>query len=122
MIKSILTLKCPRCHEGDLFIHKNPFNLKNFDKMPEQCSCCGQLIQPEPGFYFGAMYVSYGIGVALFITLFVLTQLIFSIQGEIFLGFYTFLMLSLWTVIFRYSRTIYLYIFVRYDPKTKKLS
>ncbi|MFZ1705796.1 MAG: DUF983 domain-containing protein, partial [Saprospiraceae bacterium] len=28
-------------------------------EMPEKCPSCGQLYQPEPGFYFGAMFLSY---------------------------------------------------------------
>lgn len=28
--------------------------------MPAACSVCGQAFEPEVGFYWGAMYVSYG--------------------------------------------------------------
>lgn len=40
--------------EGTLFSTK-------FMKMNEKCFCCGQSFMPEPGYYFGAMFVSYGL-------------------------------------------------------------
>jgi hypothetical protein len=38
--------------------------------MPDYCSVCGLKFNPEPGFYTGAMYVSYGLSVSLFIVTF----------------------------------------------------
>ena len=61
----ILKFKCPRCHEGDLFTHKNHYDLGNFLKMHKNCPVCNQTYTPEPGFYFGAAYVSYGFCVAI---------------------------------------------------------
>lgn len=55
---STLHLKCPRCHEGDLF-ETGSFSFKKPFDMPKQCSHCGQSYWPEPGFYFGAMFISY---------------------------------------------------------------
>ncbi len=56
---SVLRLKCPRCHKGDLFNNKNPYNLKDLDKMPDYCPDCGEDFQREVGFYYGAMMVSH---------------------------------------------------------------
>ncbi|MDX5437630.1 MAG: DUF983 domain-containing protein, partial [Pontibacter sp.] len=64
---SIVNYKCPRCHQGDLFIHKG-WSYTSFAKMPEKCPCCHQSYEPEPGFYYGAMYVSYAITTAITIT------------------------------------------------------
>ena len=33
--------------------------------MPERCPTCNQHFEPEPGFYFGAMFVSYGLSAIL---------------------------------------------------------
>jgi hypothetical protein len=33
--------------------------------MVKQCPVCGQKSEPEPGFYYGAMYVSYAVAVAI---------------------------------------------------------
>lgn len=61
---SILKFKCPHCHQGEFFIEKNPYNLKYFSQTHEKCSVCRRSFSIEPGFYYGAMYVSYALGVA----------------------------------------------------------
>lgn len=33
--------------------------------MPDHCPECGLSFMPEPGFYYGAMYVSYALTIAL---------------------------------------------------------
>jgi len=67
-IYSILKLKCPQCHEGDFF-ESHLYDLKKLGHVLEECSICKASYVPEPGFYFGAMYVSYGLGVALFVSI-----------------------------------------------------
>jgi uncharacterized protein (DUF983 family) len=62
---SIFSAKCPRCHEENLFVHKNPYNLNKAFEMVKACPACGQITEPEPGFYYGAMYVSYALAVAI---------------------------------------------------------
>lgn len=32
--------------------------------MNDRCPCCGLLINREPGYFLGAMYISYGLGIA----------------------------------------------------------
>lgn len=61
---SILKFKCPHCHEGEFFIENNPYNLKTFSQTHKKCAKCGNSFTMEPGFYYGAMYVSYALGVA----------------------------------------------------------
>jgi uncharacterized protein (DUF983 family) len=65
VITAVLQLKCPKCHQGKLFMASNPYNIKRVHEMPESCSECGQSFEPEPGFYTGAMYVNYGFTVIL---------------------------------------------------------
>lgn len=55
---SIFGMKCPRCHEGDLFETGSFSFQKSFD-MPENCPKCGQKYFLGPGFYYGAMFISY---------------------------------------------------------------
>ena len=61
-IKNIFLLKCPRCEEGDLF-EGSAYSFKNIINMPHHCAKCKQPFFLEPGFYYGAMYISYGINV-----------------------------------------------------------
>lgn len=74
---SIFKFKCPRCQEGDFFI-SHPYNLRKAGDTHEHCSNCDLKYSREPGFYYGAMYVSYGLGVALFVTLWVSFNLFFK--------------------------------------------
>lgn len=65
IVKSILKYKCPRCRSANLF--KTPFNISKPLDMPERCSNCQLNFEPEPGFYFGAMFISYGLSALLFL-------------------------------------------------------
>jgi len=58
-VKAIIDEKCPRCYQGDLY-PESVLNIKNFYKMNKACPYCEQTFEPEPGFYFGAMFVAYG--------------------------------------------------------------
>lgn len=51
--------KCPKCHEGDIFEYKW-WQLAHFSKMNKNCPICGVQYEVEPGFFYGAMYMSYG--------------------------------------------------------------
>lgn len=65
---SILTLTCPQCQEGNFMVGA-PYRLKTMGKVKDECDLCGLNYKPETGFYFGAMYVSYALGVAVFVTI-----------------------------------------------------
>ena len=52
-------LRCPRCRQGKLYKNPNPFHLKEMVEMNKECPVCKQDFVIEPGFYFGATYVSY---------------------------------------------------------------
>lgn len=65
---SILKSKCPHCQEGDFFQNKG---FKGIGAVPERCPVCGESLNLEPGFYYGAMYVSYGMGVVLLVAVWV---------------------------------------------------
>ena len=55
---SIFSLKCPTCHEGDLF-PTSTFSFSQPFAQYSHCPACGQNYFPEPGFYYGAMFISY---------------------------------------------------------------
>ena len=72
-VYSILGNKCPKCHKGNFFIDQNPYKLEKFDKMNSRCPVCNEDFERETGYYYGAMYASYGLtvgfGIALFLIL-----------------------------------------------------
>lgn len=115
---SISHFKCPRCQEGDIFVHKGAYVLKNMGEMYKSCPRCGLNYQPEPGFYYGAGYVSYAIAVALSVTVFVaLLPFVHWYNFEIYMIAIGFVLLVTAPLNFRVSRVVWLHFFNRYDEK-----
>lgn len=86
--------------------------------MHDKCPECGLNYQPEPGFYYGAGYVSYALGAAVVIGI--------SLGMSFFIPFFSnfeiygiaivIAVVSLTPLLFRWSRIIWLNFFYRYDP------
>ena len=64
-MKAGFLLLCPKCGQGKLFKNPNPYNFKTIADMPDNCPHCNLSFMPEPGFYYGAMFMSYVVTVAL---------------------------------------------------------
>ncbi len=79
-LNSILTGSCPTCHEESMYLDKNPYNLLNVYKMHENCGHCGTKYKMEPSFFYGAMYVSYALGVAFGVAAFIITYFFFYVK------------------------------------------
>ncbi len=94
----------------------NPFHVSQLHAMPTNCDKCGQPFNPEPGFYMGAMYISYGLCVGLFIVCFFGLYILLTIDPLVLLIIYSMSLLVLFPFIFRYSRVMYLHLFYNYDP------
>jgi len=117
---SILGMKCPKCHEGDIFQDSNPYRLKNLFKINKTCDKCGQKYEPEPNFYYGSMYISYAYSVAIFVASWVIGKFVFDLSLlNIFLVIVGALVL-LTPYMFRVSRVTWLNVFIHYDPPSKE--
>lgn len=111
---SIIHFKCPRCQETNLFLFKNAYSLKTIDKMPDKCSVCGENLQREPGFYYGAMMISHASTTIISLSV---HAIIYPFYGWAILpNLIPILILfaSLFPLIFRLSRAIWINIFVSY--------
>ncbi|MBA9079022.1 MULTISPECIES: DUF983 domain-containing protein [Rufibacter] len=105
-----------------MFTH-SALNLKKFDQMPEKCPFCGFRYEIELGFYWGAMYMSYGLSVL--IVLIVGVSLYFLANDPptwVYLTAVAGTVILLTPVLFRYARVLMLYLFgsVSFDPKYKR--
>lgn len=112
---SIFNLKCPRCHEGDTFETGSWSFVRPFD-MRERCPVCDLNFYPEPGYYYGAMFISY-IWTGWFSVLIVLFfnwYLGWDVNWA--LGALILFLLVNFVYIFRISRLMWININVRYDP------
>jgi uncharacterized protein (DUF983 family) len=114
-VYSIFKMKCPKCNEGDLFLNKNPYNFSDMTKMNSNCETCKQSYSPEPNFYYGAMYVSYGFSVALFVAVYIISAVFFELEIWETIGLLALVLVLLAPYLFRLSRSTYLNIFVHYD-------
>lgn len=74
---SVFKGKCPQCHEGEFFV-SHPYDISHMGDVKESCDRCGLKYSKEPGFYYGAMYVAYALGVATFVTFWVSMNLFFT--------------------------------------------
>jgi uncharacterized protein (DUF983 family) len=115
---SIFSNKCPKCHVGDFFVNKSPYK-EGFVKMHDKCEHCGETFNKEVGFYYGAMYVSYGVNIALGVALFIIAVLIFKLDLLLYLFLFFCLVAVLFPWTMRTSRLIYINLFVKYDPSKK---
>ena len=118
-------MKCPRCRRGPMFTNNNPWNLRKVFSMPQRCPECGQPYELEPGFWYGTGYVSYALSVLYLILTFVLWWIFigFSVSDNRFfwwMGMNALLLVVLQPPLMRYSRTIWLYIFVKYSATWKE--
>ncbi len=112
---SIFLNKCPRCQQGNFFAINNPYNLKRFDLMNQECPCCGERFVKEPGYYTGAMYVSYGYYTALIVTSFIAFQVIVELDLSYFLIALVSLIVLLTPPVFRLARLTWINFFITYD-------
>ena len=116
---SIVTGNCPRCHEESMYKVKNSYILTTVYDMHEKCSHCGLKYKIEPSFFFGAMFVSYGLGVLLGIITFLISH--YAFLSNLKTSFVA-IMLSLTAfmpIIMRWSRNIWINLNISYDKDWK---
>ena len=117
---SIITGACPKCHEENMYINKNPYMLSKTLKMHERCSNCNTKYKIEPSFFYGSMYVSYGVGIAFAVAAFVIS---YGFLGtSLMVGFIAIIitMIGFLPVILRLSRNIWINLFLNYDKSLSK--
>lgn len=116
---ALLNGKCPRCRKGAIFAYPVS-KIAQFNVMNERCPHCGVRLEPEPGFYQGAMYVGYGITIAFLVAITILLYLLAKPTSE-----WTYIitiiafMICIAPLNYRYSRILYLHFFggIQYDAK-----
>ena len=122
-IKSSFQHKCPQCLESDMCIDPNPYHLKNMSKRYSHCPNCGLNFEPEPGYYYGAMYVSYAFTIAVSVAIFLFYWVLFSEFDTLtFIIANTVVLIVLAPYTFRTARAVWLNLFVKYVATLKKKS
>ena len=111
LILNIFEEKCPHCRKGKIFLPA-PYPIVYLPKMNKKCSECGYTFEREPGYFIGAMYVSYGLAVLEGLITFLTAHFLFGISSIpllLCIIIPVFLLFSMWN--FKLSRVIFMYIF-----------
>jgi len=105
---SIARQRCPRCHQGRAF--------RSLLVMHDACPMCGHIFEREPGYFVGAMYVSYALAIPVYLALAGVLRLLLREWSD--LAILT-LALPLFApfapLLFRYSRVIWMHLDLAVD-------
>ena len=119
-IYSILKGTCPKCHEESMYENKNPYLLSDTLIMHKKCSNCQTVYKIEPSFFYGAMYISYGVGIAFAISAFIVSFVI--LNSSLVTAFIAIVvtLIAFMPIIMRLSRNIWINLFMNYDKEIAK--
>lgn len=109
--------KCPRCHQGDVFTEKNPYKLGKIFSMHRQCTHCALIYEKEVSFFYGAMYISYGLMVGWFIFWYLLQNTWLNWPLGYFVLFIAATIILFSPLNLRLSRLLWLNIFFKYKKE-----
>lgn len=117
---SILYGACPKCHQESMYVNKNPYALSEILTIHDKCSHCNTRYRMEPSFFYGSMYVSYGVGIAFAVAAFVISYLIF--ESSLVTAFIAIVatLVGFMPIIMRLSRNIWINLFMSYDKSLVK--
>jgi uncharacterized protein (DUF983 family) len=119
MFSSLVACKCPQCRTGKMFEFKAT-HITKYSRMHEHCKVCGLRFEIEPGFFWGAMYISYAITTGILI---ILGLLILWLGNNpdfwVYFSIIVSTVILLTPFIYRYSRAMMIYFIspVRFNPK-----
>lgn len=104
----MLRLRCPRCRDGRVF--------RSLLEMHARCPGCDLRYEREPGYFAGAMVVSYGIAVVVYGALVLLLWTRMPAEWALLAATAPFL--ATVPVIWRYSRVLWMHLDRALDPGT----
>ncbi|EPR72574.1 hypothetical protein ADIWIN_2464 [Winogradskyella psychrotolerans RS-3] len=119
---SILFGVCPKCHQESMYQNKNPYILSEVIKMEETCSHCKTKYEIEPSFFYGSMYVSYGVGIAFSVAAFIISYNMLGSSLTIAFIAIIVTLIGFMPVIMRLSRNIWINLFMSYNKELAEKS
>jgi len=110
LVMNILTEKCPKCGKGHVFETKKSFF--QFPVMKKNCEVCDYRFDREPGYFLGAMYLSYGLAILQGIITFLAFYFLFPSVPVLYVAFVIVGVILLFSMKnFKLSRVMYIHIF-----------
>jgi uncharacterized protein (DUF983 family) len=102
-VSALMRGRCPRCRSGRIFTA--------LMRMPEECEVCALRFEREPGYFTGAMYISYVLALPIFVGLFLaLGYLVPELGAPVALVLTVLLFLPFVPVVFRFSRIVWIHL------------
>jgi hypothetical protein len=111
-VAAVVALRCPRCLEGRIW--------RGFLSMNEKCPKCGLVFEREPGYFTGAMVVSYVLAVPILGAIVIALMAAGGLDAVPALLIGDAVYLGLVPFIFRYSRVVWLHFDWAMDPERPK--
>ena len=110
LLQLILKEKCPNCGRGDVYQKKK--HLLELPVMNDRCDDCNYYFDREPGYFLGAMYISYGLAVLQGIITFFTLYFFFPNTPTIWVVLIILAVIFLFSIKnYKLSRIIYIHIF-----------
>ncbi|TPN82999.1 DUF983 domain-containing protein [Aquimarina algicola] len=120
ILLNILKGKCSKCGKGDIFEKRSGISILGLPKMNYKCTNpeCRHKFLIEPGYFYGAMYVSYGLTVAEGIAIYLISSIFISNPV------YSFIIIAISAILlsttnYKYARILWIYLFTK---KNKELN
>lgn len=113
-LKALILGRCPRCKLGAIF---TPWLGRRLGAMNEHCPECGLPFLRESGYFLGAMYVSYGLGVLTVLPVAAVLAVVLEWPLWVVLTVALLQTLVLMPIFFRDSRIIWLHVDQAIDPR-----
>ncbi len=108
-VYAVLRQRCPRCLEGAVF--------RGVLAMNDACPSCGLVFEREPGYFVGAMYVSYAMAIPAYLLAILLVRVLFRQLPDLAVLAAGVPIVCLGSpYLFRYSRLIWMHFDRTLDP------
>ena len=112
-LRAILHGRCPRCHEGAIF--RVPV-WRGYLAMHERCPVCGLKFEREPGYFLGAMYVSYLVSIPPVLALMLIFWRVLAWRFDLAVVGAFVAYLPLVPVVTRAARVVWMHVDRHFDP------
>lgn len=109
-VLDVIHEKCPKCRQGHVF--KQNVSFMQLPIMNDRCEKCNYKYDREPGYFIGAMYISYGLAILQGIITFLILQYTFPALSTIWKTIFVILVICVFgRKNYKLSRVIYIHIF-----------
>ena len=112
-VLDILNCKCPKCKKENIFSTRGSVLSFKMPKMNDKCIACDYKFEIEPGFFFGAMFVSYALGAGQMIICLIIFWHFLDFPPLRIFFIITIMLILLSNINFRVSRSIWTYMFYK---------